>query len=140
MTRLDLTRSVPAPRERVWRAWTDADELATWFWPPSFAAEASMDLRLGGVWHIRSATAGIGVGGEVAAVEAPERLVLTWRWDGDDDETRVTVTFADERDATTGAERTLLRIVHERFRDAQAATDHEQGWNDCLNRLPAALG
>jgi len=133
MTRLEITRSLAAPTERVWHAWTAASELTRWFWPPSFAAEASVDLSVGGAWHIRSSVAGMGVSGVFTAIEAAKRLAFTWHWDGEDAETLVTVTFESEGSAT------LLTIVHDRFGDARAATDHEQGWNDCLDRLPAAL-
>ena len=49
----------------------------------------------------RVAVAGIGVSGEFAAVEPHARLVFTWRWDADETETLVTVTFADSGDGGT---------------------------------------
>jgi uncharacterized protein YndB with AHSA1/START domain len=78
--------------------------------------------------------AGIGVSGEFAAVEPPSRLVFTWRWDADETETLVTVTFADSEDGGT-----ILTVVHERFDTAEEAADHEQGWSDCLERLGAVV-
>lgn len=131
MTELNLTRILRADRERVWRAWTNGAELASWFWPPSFETEVALDLRVGGSWRIASTVAGMAVSGTFVAVAPHSRLVYTWRWDGEDAETLVTVTFAD---AAGGG--TALSVRHERFDDVPSASDHEQGWNDCLDRLP----
>jgi len=129
MSTIRLTQHVAAPRAAVWRAWTDADELAAWFWPPAWKATAEFDPQPGGRWRLSSVVTGMAVGGDVAALEPETRLVFTWRWDGDAEETLVTVTL---RDADGGTE---VEIVHERFGDEQTRADHEQGWRDCLARL-----
>ena len=129
---LQLKRHVPAGRERVWQAWTDPAELARWYWPASFATECSVDLRVGGRFRIASATAGMAVSGEFAAVEPPGRLVHTWQWDGEDLETLVTVEFLARADGGTD-----VVVTHERFTDAGDSANHAQGWNDCLGRLTA---
>lgn len=134
MTELNITRTLHAAPERVWRAWTSEAELAAWFWPASFDAQVSVDVRPGGRWRIASVQAGMAIAGEFVAVEPLERLVYTWRWDGEHDETLVTVTFVDTPDGGT-----TLTVRHERFDTDKSASDHEQGWNDCLDRLPAAL-
>jgi uncharacterized protein YndB with AHSA1/START domain len=133
MTELTVTRTLAAPQERVWRAFTRPDELATWLWPGSWEATASVDLRVGGRYRIASAPIGMAVGGEYVAVEPVSRLVQTWQWDGEADETLVTITLA----AVEGG--TLLTIVHERFASDEDAASHRQGWNDCLDRLPTHL-
>ena len=134
MTELTVTRSLAAPPERVWRAFTTADELAAWFWPTAWDAVVTVDLRVGGRYRVASAPVGMAFGGEYVAVEPTERLVQTWQWDGEDDETLVTVTLTPEGSGTR------LEIVHERFATDEDAASHLQGWNDCLDRLPAILG
>jgi len=134
MTELNLTRVLRAGRERVWRAWTDGAELAAWFWPASFATEAQVDARVGGSWRVASEAAGMAASGQFVDVEPHSRLVYTWRWDGDEHETLVTLTLADAPDGGT-----VLTLTHERFESEQSAADHEQGWNDCLDRLPAFI-
>jgi len=128
-----IERIIPAPRERVWAALT-SEQLADWFWPARFGTTVELDLRMGGAYRIDGPGAGMAVSGVFVAVEAPERLVQTWRWDGEDTETLVTFTLAETADGATA-----LTIVHENFADEQGCTDHGQGWNDCLDRLVARL-
>lgn len=46
------TRVVDAPRERVWKAWTDREQVAPWWGPNGFRSTIhEMDLRPGGVWR-----------------------------------------------------------------------------------------
>ena len=47
-----ITRTFNAPRDLVWRAWTEEKQLAKWWGPKGFAIIASrMDLRPGGMYH-----------------------------------------------------------------------------------------
>ena len=130
MTSIELTRVIAADRERVWRAFTDPAEFVAWFWPQRFRSTGDVDARVGGRWSITSPVVGMGASGVFAAVEEPERLVFTWRWDGDSEETLVTVTLL----AADGGG-TALTVLHERFDDAGQAESHAQGWSDCLDRL-----
>ena len=46
-----ITRTVDAPRERVWEAWTDPKQVVKWWGPTGFTTTIEkMDLRPGGVW------------------------------------------------------------------------------------------
>lgn len=127
MTELRIERTLTASPERVWRAFTTT-ELGAWLWPATWGATCEVDLRVGGRYRV--AAEAMAVGGEFVALDAPHRLVQTWQWDGDDDETLVTITF-EPRDGGTA-----LTIVHERFETAEDSANHLQGWNDCLDRLP----
>ncbi|GAA1440868.1 SRPBCC family protein [Leifsonia poae] len=130
MTSIELTRTLAVDRERVWRAFTETDDFVSWFWPPRFESTGRIDATVGGAWSIASTVTGMGVSGVFAAVDEPERLVFTWRWDGDDEETLVTITLLP---ATDGG--TLLTVLHERFTDDEQARSHAEGWSDCLDRL-----
>ena len=49
---LILTREFSAPREHVWRAWTQPDALLCWYGPSFYrAAEFKADVRVGGGWR-----------------------------------------------------------------------------------------
>lgn len=46
---LSITRHIMAPRDAVWRCWTEAELLKQWYCPrPWRVIEASLDLRPGG--------------------------------------------------------------------------------------------
>lgn len=69
-----------ASRERVWKAWTELDQLKQWFGPKGFTiSSAKLDLRPGGVFHygMRSPD-GHEMWGKFVYREiiAPERIVL----------------------------------------------------------------
>ena len=134
MTELTVTRLLAAPPERVWRAFTEPTELAAWFWPGSWDAAVTIDLRVGGRYRVSSASAGMAFGGEYLVVDPIDLLRQTWQWEGEDEETLVTIRF------TPDGLGTELEIVHERFASDEDVASHLQGWNDCLDRLPAFVG
>src|SRR4051794_17899345 len=101
-----IKRTFHAPRERVFRAWTDAPELAAWFAPSDdFMIAASSDLQIGGGYRI-SMTHVSGavhtVTGTYREIKTPEKLVYTWQWETNPDpvETLVTIDFRAQGDST----------------------------------------
>jgi uncharacterized protein YndB with AHSA1/START domain len=49
-----VSRHFRAPRERVFAALSDADQLRQWWGPPSHpVVDCTVDFRPGGVWHYR---------------------------------------------------------------------------------------
>lgn len=51
-TELTMTRTLDAPRELVWKAFTEAERLRQWFGPVGMVvARCSLDLRPGGAFH-----------------------------------------------------------------------------------------
>jgi uncharacterized protein YndB with AHSA1/START domain len=133
MTELTINRTLAFPAERVWRALTDPAALAAWFWPQRFAPTAEVDLRVGGRYRIDGPAVGMAISGEYVTVEPPHKLVFTWRWDGEPDETLVTI------ELTPVATGTELALRHEHFGDDANRDNHAQGWHDCLDRLPEYL-
>jgi uncharacterized protein YndB with AHSA1/START domain len=76
-----ITRIFDAPREEVFRAWTDPDEVAAWFGPEHFDTErVHIDLRVGGRYELVMVQRGSGaefpVGYEIVELVEPELLVL----------------------------------------------------------------
>lgn len=52
MTAFVITRTFDAPRELVWKAWTDEAHLKNWFGPKGVTIPAcKLDLRVGGIFH-----------------------------------------------------------------------------------------
>ncbi len=129
---LELERTLPAPPERVFRAWTDPGEMGAWFAPnPDLEVSAEVELRVEGRYRI--AMGEHVVGGVYREIQAPSRLVFTWRWEGsaDPDEMLVTVELEPHREGTR------LRLRHQRLADAESRANHAEGWELCLPRLEA---
>ena len=114
----------------MWRALTDPDAVAAWFWPPSFDTVVSVDLRVGGRYRIDGSAAGIAVSGEYLVVDAPHRLDFGWQWDGEVERTSVSLLLRGS------AHNTVLVVRHNGFADAETRDRHDLGWSDCLDRLP----
>jgi len=78
-----ITRTFNAPRELVWRAWTEESELAKWLRPFGVSTDSvSFDVRVGGHYAYTMTNDETGekfpTGGVFLEVEAIERLVFTW--------------------------------------------------------------
>jgi uncharacterized protein YndB with AHSA1/START domain len=130
MADLELRRGLSAPLDRVWRSLTDPDAVAAWFWPPRFHTAAAVDLRVGGRYRIDASVAGIAVSGEYLVVNPPRRLDFAWQWDGEAEQTLVSLLL---RGSGHG---TALLLRHTGFADEATRDRHDLGWSDCLGRLP----
>jgi uncharacterized protein YndB with AHSA1/START domain len=78
-----VTRVFDAPRERVFRAWTDPDDVAAWFGPGHVDTprdRVHIDLRVGGRYELtmvqRDSGAEFPVVYEIVELVEPELLVL----------------------------------------------------------------
>jgi uncharacterized protein YndB with AHSA1/START domain len=135
-----MTRTVPAPRDEVFRAWTDPERLKQWFGPGEFTIpEADMDVRPGGEYLIvMQAPDGnqMHLKGAYQEIEPPERLVFTWSWglmwDGAQD-SLVTVEFRDAGDATE------VVLTHGDFESDDELAPYAGGWDSGLDKLERAF-
>lgn len=135
---LQLKRTFQAPRQRVFQAWTQPEQMRHWSAPTDeYEINAQIDLRVGGSYRIqmKHVSGRVSVAfGEYREVQPPEKLVYTWAWeDGSVTDTLVTVEFRD-----LGKE-TEVVLTHERFVDAEWRDKHNQGWSGCLVRLEKHL-
>jgi uncharacterized protein YndB with AHSA1/START domain len=84
-TDLVFERVFDAPRERVWRAFTDPAQVARWWGQKdSTTIIEVMDVRVGGEWRYRSQASGrddVVFYGEYLEVTPPERFRWTFRFD-----------------------------------------------------------
>jgi uncharacterized protein YndB with AHSA1/START domain len=78
-----ITRIFEASRQRVFRAWTDPDEVADWYGPEHFDTPRErirIDLRVGGRYELtmiqRDSGAEFAIGYEIIEVVEPELIVL----------------------------------------------------------------
>ncbi len=131
-----ITRTFDAPRELVWRAWTDEAELAQWLHPFGVATDAiSFDVRVGGRYRYTMTVVATGdtypTGGEFVEVEPFDRLVFSWGMpDASVDEApRITLTFIERGDQTE-------LIFHLRgYAGKPGDDDVYDGWNETLTNM-----
>jgi uncharacterized protein YndB with AHSA1/START domain len=79
---ISITRVFDAPRERVWREWTEPEPFADWFGGPETevpVSSVSMDVRPGGSFRLtmHAGRHEILWTGEYLEVVEPERLVFS---------------------------------------------------------------
>lgn len=139
-----LTRTLEAPREDVWRTWTDPEEFSAWYGPPGATVEVvEWDLRPGGARRVSMAVETPNgpmtmlFRGEFVEVREPERLVYTEtlgdeadQADPDRPTTRVEVELGQD------GERTTLDLTHHGI---PAGSPGEAGWTSALDHLAARV-
>jgi uncharacterized protein YndB with AHSA1/START domain len=135
-----ITRIFDAPREQVFKAWTDPDEVAAWYGPEHFDTppeRINIDLRVGGRYELtmvqRGGDAEFSIGYEIVELVEPELIVL--RSDpmpqvGMHEPTVVRVQFHDHGDKTrmTLSDGPLPPAARGRA---------EAGWSAALDKLGA---
>jgi uncharacterized protein YndB with AHSA1/START domain len=137
-----VTRVFDAPREDVFRAWTQPAEVAAWFGPDHMVAPRDrirIDLRVGGRYEVtmvgRDGGGELTIGYEIVELDPPALLVL--RSDpmpemGMDEPTVVRVELHEE-----GAGRTRMVLTDGPLPVADRA---EAGWRAACEKLAAYIG
>ena len=77
-------RVFDAPRDRVWRAFTEPELVAQWWGRGNKLVIERLEVERGGHWRfVEHSPNGVhGFEGRYREVAAPERLVWTFEWDG----------------------------------------------------------
>ena len=141
MVEFTIVRGFDAPREVVWRAWTEPEQLAQWFGPRGISTpldKIRMDLRPGGQASLVMVDDASGVEylntRTYLEIVPPERLV--WKDDGFSDGTgpgTVTVTLRD-----LGGKTELTVHVVADFTETMRA-QAEVGWGSSFDKLAELL-
>lgn len=140
--RVEVARTIAAPRDEIYRAFLDPALLQRWMSPTEFTvAAATVDERVGGRHRIEM----LAPDGKRHAFDSvirelvpDERIVLSFAFQGPDpemrEETLLTVTL---RDADAGA--TEVRLVQTRVTLAPPFDEQsvDSGWNQALDKLEA---
>jgi uncharacterized protein YndB with AHSA1/START domain len=142
--KLAISRELEAPRELVWKAWTEPEQIKEWLRlvDGMMIESVKVDLRVGGKFRIQTKMADgefFTAAGRYLEVKMLERLVYTWGWEKDGsgeefgelegNETQVTVEFRVIRKGTQ------LVLTHEKFASAESRDRHEEGWQSWLSSL-----
>ncbi|MGR3323047.1 MAG: SRPBCC family protein [Pseudooceanicola sp.] len=130
---LKLSRTIPAPPEKVFDAWLDPETMKRFMAPggrPTLSAET--DPRVGGSYELMMSGAQGEAHrhwGEYREIDRPHRLVFTWNSPHAEPDSVVELTF---RAVEGGTEVTL---THDRFPSEGSRTGHESGWTSILQNL-----
>ena len=139
---ITISRIFDAPRELVWKAWTEPDRLATWWGPHGWTnplSKITMDVRPGGAFRVISISdedgSEMSSHGVYREVVEPERLVFEEPAEGSWHEGAVSVvTFTDLGDARTEV---VLRSTINTSEEMRAHA--ERGMAGSLDRLAEHL-
>ena len=143
---LILTRIIDAPREKLFRAWTDPELLKQWFAPlPYTTPHAELDVRPGGssliVMRGPDGNEFPNRGVYLEVVEN-ERLVFTdaytKAWEPSEKPfMTVVLTFEDEGGRTRYTARVLHWVVADR--EMHEKMGFHEGWGQCADQLAALV-
>ena len=151
---LVMERVLDAPREKVWEAWTNPEEIKKWWGPKDFTAPSiQSDFREGGtyLWAMESPDGQVYWStGTYREIVPLERIVVTDSFADEngnvvpgthygmpDDfplEMEITITFED-----AGEGRTKLTIRHAGMPATEVGQQAEGGWNESLDKLAAVV-
>jgi uncharacterized protein YndB with AHSA1/START domain len=139
---INMTRVFDAPREEVWKEWTEPDRFADWFGGPESEVPVStvtMDVTEGGAWRA-TMFAGpdrreIRWKGTFREVIEPERLVFTISdQPGDQEWELVIVVLTDLGDG-----RTEMHFQQHGRMSAQQYKRAGKGWGTFFDRMAEQL-
>jgi uncharacterized protein YndB with AHSA1/START domain len=137
---LEMTRVLPAARERVVSCFVDAASLAKWWGPTGFRIP-SIDFtpRVGTAYRIAMQPPegeAFHLTGRFREVDVPSRLAFSFAWDPpdpDDQETVAQLTFRDVGDSTE------IHLVQGPFKTEARRDLHRDGWAQSFDRLRELL-
>jgi uncharacterized protein YndB with AHSA1/START domain len=136
---LEVVRTIAAPPEQVFDAWTKPEHMKKWFCRPMGAPEVQIrvvELRAGGrlevevtdpsgkIWKLFS---------QYREVVRPERLSFTWKWDGHPEwpESMVNIEFK----RLGNSNFTEVKLSHVGISSAQEHKGTQEGWKGCFIQL-----
>ena len=139
---IDVERDFDAPRELVYRAWTEPELLAQWLGPRRLTTIIDeYDLRDGGRWrYLQRDTDGTEYGfhGVFHGPQTPERMTQTFEFEGAPGHVSLDTLTLEEHDGRTIA-RTHSVFQSVEARDAMIAAGMEGGMNEGFERLDELL-
>lgn len=136
-----IERIFNAPRDRVWRAYTDPKLIAQWWGRGNKLVIERLELQRGGHWRfVEHGPEGVhGFEGRFREVSPPTHLVQTFEWDGMPGHVAIdTAQFEDLGDGRTKVVSTSLFHTPEE-RDGMLQSGMEQGLNQSYAALDKLL-
>jgi len=136
---LTVTKTIPAPVEKVFDAWLDPKMLAKFMMPGAamHVPKAESDGREGGRFTVVMATPEqeIPHAGTYLEVSPHSRIRFTWESPYSVDGSTVTLDFR-----PAGDDATEVALTHVKFAGEDARDSHKDGWTDILDKLAEVFG
>jgi uncharacterized protein YndB with AHSA1/START domain len=134
---VEIKRHIKAPRDRVYAAWTDPEQLKQWFGPENVQTrDLIADTRVGGEFRwdlINQEGEEMTISGEFRDLKPNKKIVFTWKWEDDEVwKNHVSIVTIELSDADGGTE---LRLMHEQLPTETLRDGHNEGWNSALSKL-----
>lgn len=135
---IHVTRTFEAPRDAVFRAFTDPSAIPLWLGgqrPGDTTRVVELDLQKGGRYVFQGTIQGKAweIHGTYREVAIPEKLVYTWMDSSDghppSGESLVTVEFREIGGHTE------VKVTHANDATDSARRSHEKGWSECFDAL-----
>ena len=135
--KVEVTRHIKAPRNRVYAAWTDPAQMKQWFGPENVQTrDLIADARVGGEfrWDLTNSEGEkMTMRGEYRELLPNKKIVFTWQWEDDEDwENHTSIVTVELADRDGGTE---LRLTHEQLPNEESRNGHTRGWNSALDKL-----
>ncbi|MCK9342331.1 MAG: SRPBCC domain-containing protein [Massilibacteroides sp.] len=139
---LVITQIFDAPRDLVFKAYTDPELVPRWWGPRSYTTTVKeMDARPGGTWRYVQRDAGgeeYGFYGVYHDVTPPERLIYTFEFEPMPGHVALeTVTLEDLNGRTKVTDRVVYQTVEDR--DGTLQSGMEEGMNETMDRFADLL-
>ena len=137
-----MTRDFDAPRELVFKAYTDPQAIPQWWGRlNSTTTVDKMELREGGRWRfVERGADGVEYGfhGVYHAIVPPERIVQTFEFEGEPGHVLLeTATFEEQDGRTKLTAQSVYQSVEDR--DGMVRAGMEAGANESMDRLAELL-
>jgi uncharacterized protein YndB with AHSA1/START domain len=139
-----ITREFDAPRELVFKAYTDPELVPQWWGPAKYTTIIEkFDPRSGGEWKImqKGPDGEFGFHGVLHEVTAPERIIQTFEFDGLPEKGHVCLETASFEDLPEGRSRVVAQSVFQSVtdRDGMVQSGMESGVQEGYDRLDTIL-
>jgi uncharacterized protein YndB with AHSA1/START domain len=139
---IDITREFDAPRDLVFRTYTDPELLAQWLGPRKYKMTVeSWEVRDGGKWrYVHSDDAGNAYGfhGVFHGTQSPDLMVQTFEFEGWPGNVSLESLVLEERDGKTVLRNHSVYQTVE-ARDGMIESGMETGVNEGFDRLDELL-
>jgi uncharacterized protein YndB with AHSA1/START domain len=138
---IHVTRIFNAPRERVWKAYTDAKLIAQWWGRGNKVDVEKFEPVRGGHWRIVEHAKGEthGFEGRFAEITPMDRITWTFEWDGLPGHPSIeTVNFEDLGDGRTRINATSMFFTNAE-RDGMIEAGMESGMHESYEALDRLL-